>query len=234
MPPKGDAKKDDKRPPRDDKKPGDKPAAKPAGDGMASSADIFTFIFGFIFVGLVLTAVLNKLTGLMNGSYRSSEFAQDFIAFYSGFKVVSFLFSLVLIGAVVVLVRNVNRIRAEERKALYPVKVEEAPEQVLNRKWGRVIDHLESDNPSDWKLAIIEADIMLDEMLTALGYKGDSIGDKLKQVERSDFTSVEKAWEAHKIRNQIAHQGADFTMTKPEAVRVIELYKDVFEEFFVI
>jgi hypothetical protein len=87
---------------------------------------------------------------------------------------------------------------------------------------------------SDWKFAIIEADIMLDEMLTTMGYKGDTVGEKLKQVERSDFSTVEKAWEAHKVRNQIAHEGSAFSITKPEAVRVIELYKDVFEEFFII
>jgi len=36
------------------------------------------------------------------------------------------------------------------------------------------------------------------------------MGDKLKAVEKSDFNSIELAWEAHKARNMIAHEGSDF------------------------
>ncbi len=71
-------------------------------------------------------------------------------------------------------------------------------------------------------------------MLTRMNYEGDSIGDKLKQIEESDFITLNKAWEAHKIRNHIAHRGGDFTFSKSEAERVINLYRQVFEEFYYI
>ena len=72
---------------------------------------------------------------------------------------------------------------------------------------------------------------MLDEMLQRMGYRGESVGDKLKTIEESDFTSINEAWEAHKVRNQIAHRGSDFLITQREARRVADLYKRVFEEF---
>lgn len=104
------------------------------------------------------------------------------------------------------------------------------PEKVANPKWPRVVAHVHSDRESDWRLAILEADIMLDEMLEGMGYRGETLADKLKAIEPSDFLTLDKAWEAHKIRNTIAHEGSDFMLTQREAKRVIGLFADVFKE----
>lgn len=101
----------------------------------------------------------------------------------------------------------------------------------INPKWLRVLSHINSDHASDWRLAILEADIMLDEMLDKMGYPGQTLGEKLKMVERSDFDTIDLAWEAHKMRNSIAHEGADLTMSKAEAEKVITMFERVFREF---
>ncbi|PJA33699.1 MAG: hypothetical protein CO184_01235, partial [Candidatus Zambryskibacteria bacterium CG_4_9_14_3_um_filter_40_16] len=103
-----------------------------------------------------------------------------------------------------------------------------------NKKWQRVLTHMQSTNQSDWKLAILEADIMLEELLDAAKFPGETISEKLKNIEQSDFNTIEAAWEAHKVRNSIAHRGADFAISKDEAQRVITLYKAVFDEFYYI
>jgi transposase len=64
-----------------------------------------------------------------------------------------------------------------------------------------------------------------------MGYMQESIGEKLKSIEPSDFTNIENAWEAHKIRNTIAHEGSEFLINEREAKRVIGLYESVFREF---
>ena len=107
-------------------------------------------------------------------------------------------------------------------------KVEENP------KWKIVEEHINSDDPNKWKLAILEADILLNELLESLNLPGEGIGEKLKNVEASDFDHIEEAWEAHKIRNAIAHQGSDFLLTQRESKRVIKLYESVFREFELI
>ncbi len=87
-----------------------------------------------------------------------------------------------------------------------------------------------SMNPSDWRQAIIEADILLDELLGKFGYPGSSVGDKLKQVRTGDLSTLQSAWEAHKVRNDIAHRGSDFILTQREAKRTLDLYRQVFSE----
>lgn len=106
-----------------------------------------------------------------------------------------------------------------------------APKTKERAKWEVVESHERSENPSDWRLAILEADVLLDELLDKLGYQGDSLGEKLKQVSHSEMATLDSAWEAHKIRNAIAHEGSGFTLTKAEASRVINLFQSVFQEF---
>lgn len=107
--------------------------------------------------------------------------------------------------------------------------VARAPKE--NERWAHVKALLASAATSDWRQAIIEADIMLEEMLRAIGYDGVTIGDMLKNVDPADFVTLDKAWEAHKVRNQIAHRGMDFRVDRGDAERVIKLYEDVFREF---
>lgn len=104
----------------------------------------------------------------------------------------------------------------------------------INKRWEEISAHINSDNPSNWRLAILECDIVLDEMLTKMSYRGETLSDKLKAVEKSDFLSIDKAWEAHRVRNTIAHEGSNFQITDREARRVVGLYEEVFREFHYI
>lgn len=91
-----------------------------------------------------------------------------------------------------------------------------------------------SDNPSDWKLAIIEADILLEETLRERGFPGNSIGERLRNITPANLSSVDDAWEAHKVRNQIAHAGADFVLTQKLANETMMRYERVFIELGII
>ncbi len=97
-------------------------------------------------------------------------------------------------------------------------------------QFERVMKFIDSDNPSDWKLAIIEADTILDSLVARMNYPGENLGERLKAVEPSDFLTLNQAWEAHKMRNRIAHE-PNFQLNKREARATIELYKQVFQEF---
>lgn len=104
----------------------------------------------------------------------------------------------------------------------------------LNERWRRVQKLSNSESEGDWRMAIIEADTILEEMVNKMGYDGASLGEKMRQIEKSDFNTLNQAWEAHKVRNEIAHAGIDFALSEREKNRVIGLYKEVFEEFYYI
>lgn len=103
-----------------------------------------------------------------------------------------------------------------------------------NRRWRDVEEHVQSNNPNDWKLAIIEADVMLEQMLEEAGFAGTTIADRLRSASSRSFVTIDDAWQAHRVRNQIAHGGTDFVLTQKMAQTTIVQYRKVFEEFGVV
>ncbi len=100
-----------------------------------------------------------------------------------------------------------------------------------NARWREVLHLLFSDSQNDWKLSVIEADSMLDTLLTDLGYKGDTLGDKLKTAGEQGFRQLNNAWEVHTTRNRVAHEGTVFELSHHEAKRIIAIYEQIFREF---
>ena len=143
------------------------------------------------------------------------------------------LLSVALVIGIIMVILKRRKIEHRERLKLKVLvkagtsAVEQAPK---NAKWDKVIAHINATSEGEWKLAVIEADIMLDELLDVLGYHGETMADKLKAVEPSDFDTLQSAWEAHKVRNQIAHESG-LVLSEHEAKRVIGLYRSVFREF---
>ena len=163
----------------------------------------------------------------------ASSFADRFFAFWSVYQGVALVLSLLFLFGIVYSTVRLHQLRAAEEgehKMMRAKAAAMAPD-FENEKWKRVTELVLSDNPSDWRLSIIEADVMLEDMISHMGYVGADFGEKLKGIEQSDFTTIELAWEAHKVRNQIAHTGTDFVLTQREARRIIDLYRQVFEEF---
>lgn len=103
--------------------------------------------------------------------------------------------------------------------------------QPKNARWERVRELANTQNESDWRLAILEADIMLDDLLKQQGYRGDSIGERLRDANPLQFSTLDLAWQAHKVRNEVAHAGEGFHLSEREANATIDLYRRVFEEF---
>lgn len=167
-------------------------------------------------------------------SYWSNYILEIYYRYKYDATLLSFILSSLLIIFIIYVIFRINRIYAKQRKTLNPPKkaLEKKEEEKLrNEKWDIIEEHIKSENSNDWRLAILEADIALGEMLDKLGYRGESIGEQLKSVDKSNFTTIDDAWEAHKIRNLIAHEGASFLITDREAKRVISLFKKVFDEF---
>ncbi len=99
-----------------------------------------------------------------------------------------------------------------------------------NVRWNHVQDLMNSPNPSDWRLAIIESDSILESLLEERGIPGAGIGERLKNISPGDLSTLQSAWEAHLVRNRIAHEGSEFEVTERDVKRTIRLYEMVFQE----
>jgi len=180
----------------------------------------------FLNLEYLFLLIYNLLTGRQEVGIPDEVFL-----FWSSYKIFATFFTLFLaFGAVYCIVR-LRQIRVRERQELGITAAPVTTEARVNADWVRILAHSESDNPNDWKQSIIDADVLLEKMVDTMGYEGENLGEKLKAIERSDFPTLDLAWEAHKVRNLIAHAGSDFVLTRREARRVIDLYRQVFEDF---
>ena len=150
---------------------------------------------------------------------------------------ITFLGYVIAVAALIMIVYATVRLfelRAREEEYYGTLLLAPEDEGGINARWTHIETLSGSDSPSDWRTAIIEADIMLDDMLTKQGYTGDGVGEKLKSVDPADFDTLQDAWEAHKVRNQIAHQGSSFDLSETLARRTLARYESVFREFKMI
>jgi len=183
----------------------------------------------------VITQIFERLLYFVFGGGISYEAVAAFLfTLWTVYSVLAFLLSAAIILGIIYSYIKISeydeiaskRLLDEERKwaELYDGSIED-------ERWAGVQKHLASDNPNDWKLAIIEADVLLDRMLDKAGYTGTTIGDKLKNASTRSFTTLDDAWQAHRVRNQIAHGGADFVLTHKVAQETLIQYERVFREF---
>jgi hypothetical protein len=197
-----------------------------------------------IFIIAILGAIPTVLSYLDSGEitffgYSVNGIIDFFINNTWLFRILGFV--LAGFGAVASFIYNkkTDAIWTAEKAKLYPsdmpaTMVGDPLPDPLKGRWEKIVEKSNSENQSDWRSAIIDADIILDELLGKLQLPGDTMGEKLKAVEPSDFVTIDLAWEAHKARNAIAHQGSNFLLNQRETRRIISLYGAVFKEFELI
>lgn len=70
--------------------------------------------------------------------------------------------------------------------------------EFVKAQWHKI------ENFRDMRFVIMEADKLVDYVLKKFGYRG-SMADKMKSAQ-SLFSDVNGLWQAHKLRNQVAHE----------------------------
>ena len=103
-----------------------------------------------------------------------------------------------------------------------------------NQQWNYILTLIESPNESDWRMSIMEADTLLEESLKEKGLSGNTVAELLEGAKSSGYASIQNAWDAHLIRNKIAHEGFDYPLSQIEARRVIKMFQNFFEELKIV
>lgn len=152
---------------------------------------------------------------------------------WSAFVTLSLLLTLCFAAIVIYCSIRMFQIRQGERRRFAALQETVAAHDVpkTQLRWARVLEEANSEDERTWRLAVLEADIMLNELLDSLGYKGETMADKMRATDRATFNNIDLAWEAHSFRNRIAHQSNQQPLDQREVRRVISMYERVFREF---
>ena len=174
----------------------------------------------------------NAASGIMDdpvGAINSILYSRSFIIV----QLVSLLVSAGLFYAWIWLLKRTGTVSVKINRLQEAWRESPLPKGKLASKWQKVQERMESDEDSQWKLAVIEADAMLDELIKALGYKGSTMGERMREIKPDKFPRLDDAWRVHKVRNFIAHDPS-YPFSKETAKKTISIYEDIFKQFEII
>ena len=100
--------------------------------------------------------------------------------------------------------------------------------QEISRKWTEIEQIIALGKPSNFKTAILEADKLLDHILKLYGYKGQTMGERMKAIPRQKYSKefFDNMWQAHKLRNEMVHN-LNYEVQHFEASEAIAKFKKV-------
>lgn len=141
-------------------------------------------------------------------------------------KITSWLISILLIWMIVVLLK-----RSDAgwwlRERMYASKF--AYGKSTNEQWEAIVNRLKKGDEANLKLAVIEADNLMDDLLKRMGLPGSTFEERLKQIEVQEIKSVNKIWETHQLRDKIIHT-PDFHFTQEEAEMAVSNIEEALRE----
>ena len=145
----------------------------------------------------------------------------------------SFLVSAILLYGIVYCVIKSGFLLIQIDKWIDALGIKNLNERRATRGWRKIIKRLKTKDVAQWKLAINEADKIIDEIIKHMNIKADTMDDRLEQVNASQLSNVEEVKSAHRISVNIKIN-PEFELDHEEAVRLIKVYEKAFREFNLI
>lgn len=100
-------------------------------------------------------------------------------------------------------------------------------------RWRKIKDRVATMKEADYKLAIIEADKLFDELLRRMAHHGKDMGERLSQITPDQLSNINAVWESHKARNFLSHD-INYHIDFSSAERLIQNYEDAFRELEIL
>lgn len=173
---------------------------------------------------------MEKITSFFNN--LSSEDVFNFILnpeFEGWLLVVKAIFiivSLILLGAIIPLILTTSWLGYRYARDLTefttyrPFGAKKSLKQ-----WIKIINRLKTNKEAEYKLAVIEADNMLEGVLEKINIKGETMTEKLENIDLSVLSNKEQALEARKVRNEIV-RNPDYELSLEQAKKTIDVYEE--------
>lgn len=209
--------------------PGDRSSSSSSSSLSSIGTDVTIAVLIVLILASLIGTYFSSLIDWYNGiiAWYSS---QAFQTFYTIIVIIFALLDAALIGFIIFTLRRHLKLPEllpyDQELATRPV----IPTQnIVLENWNDIKKLADSPNASDWNMAIIRADGLVDETLERLGYQGETVAERLKTVDPSKLPSLDRLWSAHRLRNTIVHELA-VDHTKETIAYALESYEQAFHE----
>lgn len=95
--------------------------------------------------------------------------------------------------------------------------------QEVTQRWTEIRAVSGQNGQMGMKMALMEADKLLDSALKSIMMPGDTLGERLKSA-CYKYPKLKEVWWAHKLRNQLVHEH-DFKLSERETRRALDEFE---------
>ncbi|HOC96424.1 MAG TPA: hypothetical protein PLM63_00440 [bacterium] len=111
-------------------------------------------------------------------------------------------------------------------------KNDKVNKSAIKNKWGEIEKLAKFDEEMYYKIAIIEADKLLDSVFKQMGTPGSTMAERLRFLIYK-YPKLKSVWEAHSIRNNVSHD-SDYILYKSLAKKALSIYKSALKELNIL
>jgi hypothetical protein len=117
------------------------------------------------------------------------------------------LFALIVVGVIVYLLSR-TKTSSSKRRPTRRYASATLGRQDFATQWQRIEQLMAQPGLESSRSAIFEADKLLDAALRQSGFRGETMGERLKNARSSieNQAVYQGMWDAHKMRNALAHE----------------------------
>jgi len=166
-----------------------------------------------------------------------ADFINSFINFVSSnlliIQIISFLISTILLGLSIYFISQTEFFSDPVEHFFDTLGAVNMSKRRTLKAWKQIQKRLRSNKMNDLKLAVLETDKVLDEVLRMAGFPGKNLDECLELITPAQIENIEEIKQAHKFKNRIAIE-PDFSITQNEAQISVDIYKKVFQDLNLI
>jgi hypothetical protein len=95
----------------------------------------------------------------------------------------------------------------------------------ISKKWNKIIKRIESGSEDEYKLAILEAEEILIEVLEKLEYKGETLEEKIKNLPEGTISNIEELKKVSEARNNVVYN-PEYKLSLDETKRILDVFNN--------
>jgi hypothetical protein len=169
-----------------------------------------------------------NLFTLFQGIYLSLVHFWETSFLVAFLKFFLFIYCGVLLINIILLFRE-RDVTGDLRMQLFQYKRPLTGRNKLIKRWEAILSRMESNNESQYKAALIEADAFADEVLASMSYHGANMKERLDHIKEYQLETKPELVVAHALRNRIINDPG-LSLSKEEAEENLDRYKLFFRE----
>lgn len=176
-----------------------------------------------VLIGSSLTGFLEEYSGFLDWIYSKNWGLLLKVA-----AIVFTVLDVILFAFIIFTLRRLARL--QQLAPQEEIKVHAVlPKEEVKESWEHIRELANSSSPSDWNMAVLRADALLDDILQHLNYEGTTLAERLKIVDPTKLPSLDNVWSAHRLRNAIAHDPLE-QHTRESLVHALRSYEQALRE----